>query len=163
MREPGGTSLGEAIRELLLDSDQVEPWAEAFLFAAQRAQLVAEVVGPALRRGAWVVSDRTYLSSIAYQGRARGLGEDRVRRLNEMGLQGVVPGRVFVIDVEPGRALGRQSRPDRIGGEGVDFQEKVREGYRDLARQEPDRVVLLDGSSDLAELLDRVSELIRDL
>ncbi|HEX6147920.1 MAG TPA: dTMP kinase, partial [Acidimicrobiia bacterium] len=86
VREPGGTPLGEAVREMLLDSDHVDPWAEVFLFAAQRAQLVREVVAPALSRGAWVISDRTYYSSIAYQGRARGLGEEKVREINEIGL-----------------------------------------------------------------------------
>jgi len=156
VREPGGTPLGETIRELLLESDRVVPWSEVFLFAAQRVQLVQDVVAPALQRGAWVISDRTYYSSIAYQGRARGLGEDRVREINEIGLEGTEPGRVFVIDVDPGKALGRQGRPDRIGGESVAFQEEVAAAYRDLAVTEPGRVVLLDGSGSIEELVDRV-------
>jgi dTMP kinase len=158
VREPGGTPLGESVRRLLLDSDQVDPWAEVFLFAAQRAQLVKDVVAPALERGAWVISDRTYYSSIAYQGRARGLGEDRVRQINEIGLDGVVPARVFVIEVDPGTALGRQHRTDRIGSEGVDFQEEVRSAYRDLATSEPDRVVLLDGQLPVEDLVGQVME-----
>ena len=156
VREPGGTSLGEAVRELLLDSVHVDPWAEVFLFAAQRAQLVREVVAPALSRGAWVISDRTYYSSIAYQGRARGLGEQRVREINEMGLDGVVPGRVFVLEVDPGTGLGRQDRTDRIGSESIVFQEAVSDAYRDLAGSEPDRVVLLDGGEPVETLVDRV-------
>jgi dTMP kinase len=156
VREPGGTTLGEAVRELLLDSDQVDPWAEVFLFAAQRAQLVREVVAPALSRGAWVISDRTYYSSIAYQGRARGLGEQRVREINEIGLEGVVPGRVFVLEVDPGTGLERQDRPDRIGSESVSFQEAVSDAYRDLAGSEPDRVILLDGGEQVEALVDRV-------
>jgi dTMP kinase len=156
VREPGGTTLGEAVRELLLDSDHVDPWAELFLFAAQRAQLVREVVAPALSRGAWVISDRTYYSSIAYQGRARGLGEQRVREINEMGLDGVVPGRVFVLEVDPGTGLGRQDRADRIGSESIVFQEAVSDAYRDLAGSEPDRVVLLDGGEPVETLVDRV-------
>ena len=111
VREPGGTPLGETVRKLVLDSEQVDRWAEVFLFAAQRAQLARDVVAPALQRGAWVISDRTYYSSIAYQGRARGLGEEQVREINEIGLEGVEPGRVFVIDIDPGEALGRQGRP----------------------------------------------------
>jgi dTMP kinase len=156
VREPGGTPLGERVRELVLDSEQVDRWAEVFLFAAQRAQLARDVVAPALQRGAWVISDRTYYSSIAYQGRARGLGEDQVRQINEIGLEGVEPDRVFVIDIDPGEALRRQGRPDRIGSESVDFQEKVSAAYRDLAVTEPGRVVLLDGSVSVEELVDRV-------
>jgi dTMP kinase len=156
VREPGGTPLGETVRELVLDSDRVDRWAEVFLFAAQRAQLARDVVAPALERGAWVISDRTYYSSIAYQGRARGMGEDRVREINEIGLDGIEPGRVFVIEVEPGKALGRQGRPDRIGSESVAFQEDVAAAYRDLAVAEPERVVLLDGSGSTEDLVDRV-------
>lgn len=156
VREPGGTPLGERVRELLLDSEHVHPWAEVFLFAAQRAQLVHDVVAPALERGAWVISDRTYYSSIAYQGRARGLGEERVREINELGLDGVVPGRVFVIEVDPAAALGRQHRPDRIGSESVAFQEAVRSAYHELADLEPDRVVLLDGGKPVDDLVDEV-------
>ncbi|HSJ85208.1 MAG TPA: dTMP kinase [Acidimicrobiia bacterium] len=156
VREPGGTPLGEAVRELLLDSDHVDPWAEVFLFAAQRAQLVREVVAPALTRGAWVISDRTYYSSIAYQGRARGLGEQQVREINEVGLEGVVPGRVFVLEVDPGTGLERQHRPDRIGSESVGFQEAVSDAYRDLAGAEPDRVRLLDGRAPVETLVDQV-------
>jgi dTMP kinase len=126
VREPGGTPLGESLRALLLDSEHVDPWAEVLMFAAQRAQLARDVVAPALERGAWVISDRTYYSSIAYQGRARGLGERRVREINETALDGVLPGRVFVIEVDPGLALGRQHRMDRIGSESVEFQEAVR-------------------------------------
>ncbi len=162
VREPGGTPLGEQIRQLLLDSGHVDPWAEVLLFAAQRAQLAREIVEPALDRGAWVVSDRTYYSSIAYQGAARGLGEDQVREINEAALEGVEPGFVFVIEVDPGTALARQDRPDRIGSESLEFQEAVRTGYRDLAVAEPNRVTLLDGAQPVADLVDRVMQVIGD-
>jgi dTMP kinase len=162
VREPGGTPLGEQIRELLLDSDDMDPWAEALLFAAQRAQLARDVVAPALERGAWVISDRTYYSSITYQGRARGLGADLVREINEAALSGIVPGRVFVIEVDPGTALARQGRPDRIGSESIEFQEAVRAGYRDLAADEPDRVTLLDGAESVDDLVDQVMKVVRD-
>ena len=115
-----------------------------------------DVVAPALQRGAWVISDRTYYSSIAYQGRARGLGEEQVREINEIGLEGVEPGRVFVIDIDAGEALRRQGRPDRIGSESVAFQKEVSAAYRDLAVAEPGRVVLLDGSGSVEELVDRI-------
>jgi dTMP kinase len=108
----------------------------------------------------WVVSDRTYYSSIAYQGWARGLGMERVREINEAALAGIEPGLVFVIEVDPGTALARQGRPDRIGSESVEFQEAVREGYRRLAAAEPDRVILLDGAQPVENLVERVMKVI---
>ena len=158
VREPGGTPLGEAVRELLLDSATLDDWAEALLFAAQRAELARDVVAPALEEGLWVVSDRTYYSSIAYQGHARGLGVEEVRRINELGLGRVLPDHVFVIDVDPATALDRQHRADRIGRQGVEFQERVREGYEMLARQEPDRVTILDGSLTVDQLVAKILE-----
>lgn len=160
VREPGGTPLGEAIRDLLLESETLDDWAEVFLFAAQRAELARAVIDPALSTGKWVVSDRTYYSSIAYQGRARGLGESEVRGINEQGLGGTIPDHVFVLDVDPGAALARQHREDRIGKEGVEFQERVRQSYRELARREPARVTLLSGSMPVDELVDQILEVV---
>jgi dTMP kinase len=160
VREPGGTPMGEVVRSLLLDSDKLDDWAEVFLFAAQRAELARGVVAPALEAGKWVVSDRTYYSSIAYQGRGRGLGEDEVRAINERGLGGVVPDHVFVLDVDPETALARQHNADRIGKEGVDFQEKVRAAYLDLAEREPEKVVILDGSLPVGQLVDLIAEVV---
>ncbi len=147
VREPGGTWLGEEIRRLLLHSGDMTPWAEAALFAAARAQLVAETVSPALGRGAWVISDRTYYSSLAYQGGARGLGVAEVRRLNESVLGGVLPDLVAVIDVDPAVGLSRQVDSDRIGGAGEDFQARVRSTYAMLAAEDP-KVILVDGGAD---------------
>jgi len=146
VREPGGTWLGEEIRRLLLHSRDMTPWAEAALFAAARAQLIAEEVRPALAREAWVISDRTYYSSLAYQGGARGLGVEEVRRLNEAVLGGVLPHLVAVIDVDPAVGLSRQVDSDRIGGAGEDFQRAVRSTYAALAEAEA-KVILVDGSA----------------
>jgi dTMP kinase len=162
VREPGGTELGEKLRDIVLDSDHVDRWAEAFLFAAQRAQLARDVVLPALERGAWVISDRSYYSSITYQGRARGLGEARVRQINEIGLEGIEPDHVFVLEVDPGTALGRQKRPDRIGAESVEFQQLVYDAYADLARDEPQRVMMLRGDEPVESLVDRILAVIGD-
>lgn len=155
VREPGGTALGEAVRTLLLDSATLDDWAEVFLFAAQRAELAREVILPALAAGTWVVSDRSYYSSIAYQGRARGLGEGAVRQINETGLDGVVPDHVFVLDVEPDVALARQDTPDRIGREGVEFQSAVRSAYLDLAEAE-EKVMILDGSLSVDDMVSKI-------
>lgn len=151
VREPGGTALGEEIRRLLLHEADMTPWAEAALFAAARAQLVAEVVAPALARSDWVISDRTYYSSLAYQGGARGLGLEAVRRLNEAVLDGCLPDLVAVIDVDPAVGMKRQRDADRIGGEGEAFQRRVREAYHRLATTDP-KVRLVDGSAPPGEI-----------
>ncbi len=159
VREPGGTPLGEEIRRLLLHADDMAPWAEAMLFAAQRAQLVAEVVGPALARGAWVVSDRSYYSSLAYQGDARGLGVEAVRQVNEWAVGSVVPDLVVVLDFDPDRGLARQGDVDRIGGQGPDFQRRVAAAYHRLAAAEPSRVVVVPVDADPDVLAERIVEL----
>src|SRR5262249_19893086 len=116
VREPGGTALGERVRELLLDGPEMTAWAEAALFAAARAELAERVIRPALDRGAWVVCDRYVDSSLAYQGAARGLGIDAVRELNVVATGGLVPDVTFVLLIDPEAALGRRAagRPDRI-------------------------------------------------
>jgi len=146
VREPGGTWLGEEIRRLLLHAGDMTPWAEAALFAAQRAQLAAEVIRPALVSGRWVVSDRSFYSSLAYQGAARGLGVDAVRSINLAALDGVVPDLVAVLDVEPDIGLARQTDADRIGKEGIEFQRLVRDAYHALAAEEPRRVRIVDAA-----------------
>lgn len=159
VREPGGTRVGEIVRGLLLDSDDLDDWAEVFLFAAQRSELARGVVLPALEAGTWVVSDRTYYSSIAYQGRGRGLGEDRVRSINETGLDGVLPDHVFVLDVDPAVALERQHSPDRIGREGIDFQSAVRDAYLDLAGDD-EKVMVIDGSLTVEQMVGAILEVV---
>ncbi|MCB2223336.1 MAG: dTMP kinase [Actinobacteria bacterium] len=147
VREPGGTATGEAIRRILLHSDDsVAAWAEALLFAASRAQLAAEVVAPALARGAVVVSDRTVYSSLAYQGGARGLGIGRVRDVNEAGLQGIWPDRVLLLEVDAAAGLAREDAADRISVEGVALQSRVAEAYAAMAAEDPVRFVVVDAS-----------------
>jgi dTMP kinase len=146
-REPGGTELGERVRELLLDGPQISPWAEAALFAAARAEHAAEVIRPALERGADVVCDRFIDSSLAYQGIARGLGLERVLELNLTVLGGLLPDRTFVLAVDAAAAgARREGDPDRIEQEGDRFQAEVGRAYEELGRRFPERVELLDGS-----------------
>lgn len=144
VREPGGTDLGEGIRDLLLHGPTMTFWAEALLFAAQRSQLAEEVIRPALARGAWVLGDRSVYSSLAYQGHARCLGVDRVRLVNEAGLAGTWPDRVVLLRTDPATGLHRQRVHDRIGGEGLGLQAAVAEGYDQLARAEPGRFLVID-------------------
>lgn len=153
VREPGGTELGEELRRLVLHAGHVAPWAEAALFAASRAQLAAEVIAPALADGRWVISDRSYYSSLAYQGGGRGLGVDSVRRLNETVLDGVLPDLVVVLDIEPEVGFARETERDRIGEGGLALQRTVAETYRRLAAED-DRIMLLDASVSPEELAD---------
>ncbi len=155
VREPGGTDLGEELRRMVLHSGHMAPWAEAALFAASRAQLATEVIAPALADGRWVISDRSYYSSLAYQGGGRGLGVESVRRLNETVLDGVLPDLVVVLDVEPEIGFARETERDRIGQDGVAFQRVVAESYRMLAAHD-DRVMLLDAGVTPEALTDAV-------
>ncbi|MGH8873646.1 MAG: dTMP kinase [Acidimicrobiia bacterium] len=163
VREPGATRLGEGIRRLLLHSEgEMAPWAEALLFAAQRAQLAVEVVGPALASGRWVVSDRCYYSSLAYQGGGRGLGVEEVRMVNEAGLGDVLPDLVVVLDIDVEQGLARQVIADRIGGEGLAFQRLVADTYRRLAANEPARLGLVDASAPVETVVKRVRTMVEE-
>jgi dTMP kinase len=146
-REPGGTPLGERVRELLLHGDDVSPWAEAALFAAARAELVSRVIRPALERGATVICDRYLDSSLAYQGIARGLGVDRVLELNGPAIQGVLPERTFLLLLDPEEARERMGGDrDRMERSGDLFRARVDEAYRELAAIFPQRIVTVDAS-----------------
>ena len=162
VREPGSTDLGNEIRRLLLHGAAITPWAEALLYAAQRAQLVAEVVEPALARGSFVVSDRSLYSSLAYQGAARGLGIGPVKAVNDFAVGGVLPDLVAVLVVEIATGLGRQSLTDRIGGETSEFHHRVLDGYRTLASAEPDRVKLVEVVDQPDTVADQILKLIDD-
>ncbi len=162
VREPGGTRLGDAIRGLLLDGDSpMAPWAEAALFAAARAQLAAEVVGPAIERGAWVLSDRTVYSSLAYQGGGRNLGLEEVRTLNTLALDGTWPDLVVWLDVDAAVGLTRQEDGDRIGSEDLAFHLAVADTFAELAAADPGRVIRIDAGTDIDSVVDAVWELIR--
>jgi dTMP kinase len=152
-REPGGTELGEAVRQLVLNGPEMTDWAEAALFAAARAEHAAEVIGPALGRGADVVCDRFVDSSLAYQGIARGLGLEPVLQLNLTVLEGLLPDRTFVLALDAGAAgARRRGNPDRIEREGDAFQARVGEAYQELAQRFAQRIELLDGSRPAEEI-----------
>jgi dTMP kinase len=147
VREPGGTSVGERIRQILLeDEDGPAPLSEAALFAASRAQLIHEVVKPALASGAWVVSDRSAYSSLAYQALGRGLGLEEIRELNNIAIDGVWPQRIVLLRLEATDGLARQAVDDRIGGEGEAFHRRVADAFDQLAAAEPDRFVVVDAT-----------------
>lgn len=140
VREPGGTPLGERVRDLLKDPDvEIGPEAEALLFAAARAELVARVIRPALRDGAIVVSDRFLDSSLAYQGSARGLGVEEVARVNDWATGGLIPDLTILLDLDPATAAARGGGADRFESEGLALQESVRAEYQRLAEADPGR------------------------
>lgn len=156
-REPGGTALGEELRRVLLHEAEMTPWAEALLYTAARAELLAEVVRPALARGADVLLDRYLDSSVAYQGVGRGLGFDEVLELNLIAVGGLLPDRTIVLELDAATSAARRSEaPDRIERADASFHEAVASGYARLAAAHPDRVVVLDATLPPGELADRI-------
>jgi dTMP kinase len=160
-REPGGTEIGERVRELVLDGPAMTPWAEAALFAAARAELVETVIRPALQRGALVISDRYIDSSLAYQGIARGVGVEHVLELNLHAVQGLLPDRTVLLLVEPELAARRAVLKDRLEREGSAFHERVAAAYRELADLYPGRIVVFDGALDPDALARAIYDRIR--
>ena len=159
-REPGGTPLGERIRDLVLDPSGEPPVdrAEALLMAAARAQHVAEVVEPALSAGRDVVSDRYVASSVAYQGYGRGLGAEAVMAVNRFATNGLQPDLVVLITVDARVAVRRLGEDlDRIERAGDAFQIAVVAAYSEMAAQDPDRWLVVDGNGTVAEVAARVA------
>ena len=149
LREPGGVEVSERIRALLADPGlQIDPRAEALLYAAARAQLVAEQLRPLLEEGDTVLLDRFVDSSLAYQGAGRGLGVDEIRALNEFGTGGLRPDRTLLLRIDPAAGLARISdRPaDRLEREDGGFFASVAAAYDELAAAEPDRIAVIDAS-----------------
>jgi dTMP kinase len=140
VREPGGTPVGERVRELLKDpAVEIGAEAETLLFAAARAELVTRVIRPALEAGRVVVSDRFLDSSLAYQGLARGLGIDEVERINRFATRGLVPDLTVLLSIEPATAAARAGEADRFEGEGDSLQRAVFAAYEELAAADPGR------------------------
>ena len=160
-REPGGTEVGERVRELVLNGPEMTPWAEAALFAAARAELVATVIRPALDRGADVIADRYVDSSLAYQGIARGVGVEHVLELNLHVVQGLMPDLTVLLLLDPTEAGRRVATPDRLEREGADFHRRVDAAYRELAERFPERIVALDAACPPDELAEVIRERLR--
>jgi dTMP kinase len=160
LREPGGTRISERVRELLLDKQHLElcDAAELFLFSASRAQLVTEVIRPALERGDIVICDRYYDSTTAYQGYGRGLNLEAIRQINTLASAGTDPDLTIVVDIPVGEIERRRQATgqsfDRMESSGCLFYERVRTGFRTLAEHFPERVVCVDGTRSI----DRVHE-----
>jgi len=166
LREPGGTSISEKIREILLDKMHLEltQIAELFLFSAARTQLVNQIIKPALEKGKIVVCDRYYDSTTAYQGFGRGINLDDVKTLNRIATSGLTPGLTIYVDVAVDELFRRQEAAgvsaDRMESAGTIFFEQVRDGYWTLAQEEPGRFVIIDGSRPVEIIQEDVWKLI---
>jgi dTMP kinase len=168
-REPGGTSLGEKIRGLLLDPahQAMSRQTEVLLYTASRAQLTAEVILPALKRGVWVLADRYIDATLAYQGYGRKLDPEPLRRLQHWATQALMPDHTVLLDCNVDTAVERMSvrnhKPDRIEMEERSFHERVRAGYLELAGSDPKRYIVLDAEKPLPEVIADFRAALRDV
>lgn len=162
LREPGGTPVSERIRDILLDPahGELHPRTEILLYSAARAQLVHQIILNELKQGVYVIADRFFDSTTAYQGYGRNIDIDFVYRLNRFATSGLVPYRSFFIDISPETAESRRkqarTQSDRMESEGLDFYRKIREGFLKLAESEPERFVAIDGELPEQEISDQI-------
>ena len=165
-REPGGTPIGETIRELLQfapHNSAMTAETELLLFEASRSQLVRETIKPALERGLCVIADRFFDSTTVYQGAARKLDREMVERLNAFVVGDCVPDITFILDVDAATAASRMQKPrkvDRMEQQPAEFYERVREAYRELAKRESKRIVLIDGSRNADQIENEIWEML---
>ena len=164
-REPGGKGLGERIREILLNYDgEVSDRCESFLFLADRAQNIDVIVKPAIEQGKIVLCDRHTDSSVAYQGYGRGLDIDEINRLNTLSTGGLKPDLTYVFDVDIETSMQRVgSEKDRMESAGTEFFNKVRQGYLELAKQEPERIRVIDSKNSVEKVFEDVLKEIQPL
>lgn len=159
VREPGGSKLGEGIRELLLSHDyDVDPTSEALLMSASRAQLIQEIVKPAINNGQVVITDRSAYSSVAYQGVGRDLGYQKIYELNDLAIDSFWPEKVILLDIDPKISLSRQKVADRIGSGEISFFNKVRDGYLQLAQDFSDKFLVLNAEDSQQQNFKKASE-----
>ena len=158
-REPGGTKAAEAIRSVLLENQyhELTDRAEALLFAAARADVIANVVDPALAAGNIVLSDRYFDSSVAYQGYARNLGAAEVKSLSLWATRGLIPDLTIFLDLDPTIGIGRVDSPDRLESLAIDFHVLVRNAFLQIAEQEPTRFLIVDASQSPTEISEKIS------
>lgn len=164
IREPGGTPVGEQIREVLLERPvAMEPLTELLLYEASRSELTRTVLRPALQAGRVVLADRFAMASLAYQGYGRGLDLTLVHTLNTIATEGIEPSMTIILDVPVEVAFARKRRAlDRLERAGLEFHERVRQGYHELAQQTPGSL-LLDGTLPSMELAEQIWKAVRPL
>jgi dTMP kinase len=163
--DPGGTELGQELRDILLHRRQaLAPWCEALLFMASRAQLVAEVIRPALAAGRVVVCDRFLLANVVYQGHAGGLDPEALWQVGRLAIGGLEPDLTLVLDLPAEEAARRRGRPaDRVESRPADYHERVRRGFLTEARRRPERIRVLDAGADVAEVQQAVRRAVQEV
>ena len=161
-REPGAKGLGEKIREILLNYDGiVSDRCESFLFLADRAQNIDIIVKPAVREGKIVLCDRHIDSTVAYQGYGRGLDLERINKLNKLATDGKMPDLTIVFDIDVETSMKRVGKKkDRMERAGVEFHNRVRNGYLEIAKNEPERVKVVDGTMSVEEVFEKIKNTI---
>ena len=167
-REPGGNRISEAIREIILNKDftEMSPTTEMLLYASARAQLISEVIAPAIDSGKMVISDRFVDSSLVYQGLARGLGVENVYEVNKHAIGDYMPDITFMFDLPAEVGLSRkkdQKELDRMELEGLEFHKKVAEGYREMAQRFPERITVVDATLPVQDICGIVVEHVKGL
>jgi dTMP kinase len=167
VREPGGTPVSEKIRAILLDpgNDEITTRVELLLYLASRAQLVHQVILPALEQGKVVVSDRFHHSTLAYQGGARGLGLEEVERVNAFATDGLLPDITFLLDLPPEDGFLRKqgTAVDRMEGAGIEFHRRVRDTFLELAGREEERIVVLDAREPVEKIAEQIENRVLEL
>jgi dTMP kinase len=166
LREPGGVKISEDIRNILLDTEtkDMSDECETLLYMAARAQLVEEIIIPALSNGKVILCDRFLDSTIAYQGYGNGVNIEKIKNIGEFVTQGFKPGLTFLFDLDVEEGFARINRPkDRIEQRGIEYHNRVRNGYLKIARDEPDRVMLIDARKSKEEIQSIVQERIDQL
>ncbi len=163
-RQPGGTPLGQSLRELVLHGDHMSARAEALLFAADKADHVEQVIRPALRVGSVVITDRYVDSSVAYQGAGRDLGADEVQRLQTWAVDGLLPDLTVIVDISADEGRRRRGEVhDRMESEGDDFHEAIRSHFLAMAAAEPERYLVVDGTASVEEIAEQIADRVREL
>lgn len=164
-REPGAKGLGEKIREILLNYDgEVSSRCESFLFLADRAQHADCIIKPAINKGIMVLCDRHTDSTIAYQGYGRGINIEKLKNLNDIAVDGLKPDLTFVFDIDVKTAMERVgNEKDRMESAGIEFFERVRNGYLEIAKQEPKRVKVIDSTRSIEEIHGKVLEFVKNV
>lgn len=164
-REPGAKGLGQKLREILLNYDgEVSPNCESFLFLADRAQHIDTIIKPAVSKGEIVLCDRHTDSTVAYQGYGRGLNIEQIKSLNNIATSGMKPDLTFIFDIDINTSQSRVgNEKDRMESSGAEFFEKVRHGYLEIAKQEPERVKLLDGNLPIEIIHNQITTILRNV
>lgn len=163
-REPGAKGLGEKIREILLNyNGDVSSNCEAFLFLADRAQNTDTIVKPALEQGKIILCDRHTDSTLAYQGYGRGVDIEQARMLNKIATSGLIPDLTFVFDIDVETSMSRVGKTkDRMESAGMEFHEKVRKGYLEIAKQEPTRVKVINSADSIENIFAQVKTIVNE-